>query len=254
MKLYRTPEAVIAVRGEDAFVLEDFSMDALFASAEPDILLEDALRLAHPVDVPENGEIFLPPVGNRQEVWGTEGTVAYGERPVLFFKAEASGARGHLAEVELRKDATRCAPGAALTLAVNAAGRVFGFTIGNDLTARDLLEANSLYLPQAKFFRGGCALGPCLVLTDDFSPAGARARLSVERGGAEVFSGLAELARLAEGFANLTEWLSKTGNFTRGCLLMVDAGIAAPPDFALEPGDVARVSVDGIGELVNPVA
>ena len=52
-----------------------------------------------------------------------------------------------------------------LTLVVNAAAEIVGYTIGNDVSSRDIEGENPLYLPQAKVYNGSCALGPGIQLT-----------------------------------------------------------------------------------------
>lgn len=276
IKLYRTTDAVLAVRGEDAFVLTGFSFDALFSSLEPDIFVEEALRTAHPISLPDLELAYLPPLES-QEVWAagvtyfrsrvarmeeSEGAgadrfydkVYAADRPELFFKASPSRVKGHTAAVGIRRDSTWSVPEPELTLALNAAGKVFGFTIGNDMSARDIEGENPLYLPQAKMYRGSCALGPCLAVVSKLPVVNAAVGLKIEREGAVVFDGSTALDQLKRGFDELAGWLFKEEDFPLGCLLMTGTGIVPDPPFTLQSGDVIRISIEGIGELVNPVA
>src|SRR5204862_5366577 len=109
-------------------------------------------------------------------------------RPELFFKATAPRARGHGEALRIRSDSTWNVPEPELTLAINAAGRIIGFTIGNDMSSRDIEGENPLYLPQAKVYRGSCAIGPCLLLADTL-PKETGIHISITRGGAAVFEG-----------------------------------------------------------------
>jgi 2-dehydro-3-deoxy-D-arabinonate dehydratase len=276
IKLYRTSDAVLAVRGEDALALTGFSFDALFSSPEPDIFVEEALRTAHPISRPDLGQAYLAPLES-QEVWAagvtyfrsrvarmeeSEGAgadrfydkVYEAERPELFFKASPSRVRGHQATVGIRRDSTWSVPEPELTLALNAAGQVFGFTIGNDMSARDIEGENPLYLPQAKMYRGSCALGPCLVVAPRLPDPAAAVELSITRAGATAFEGRTALDQLKRSFTELAGWLFKEDDFPHGCLLMTGTGIVPDPPFTLQSGDVVRIRIDGIGELVNPVA
>ncbi len=70
-------------------------------------------------------------------------------------------------KVRIRGDSKWNVPEPELTLAINAAGRIFGYSIGNDMSSRDIEGENPLYLPQAKTYAGSAALGPCLVVTDE---------------------------------------------------------------------------------------
>ncbi len=276
MKLYRTSDAVLAVRGDDAFALTNFSFDALFASAEPDIFTEEALRSSHPISLPDLEQAYLPPLES-QEVWAagvtyfrsrvarmeeSEGAgadrfydkVYAADRPELFFKASASRVRGHLGAVGIRRDSTWSVPEPELTLALNSAGQVFGFTIGNDMSARDIEGENPLYLPQAKMYRGSCALGPCLLVAPRLPEANAAVDLYIERAGVVVFEGHTALDQLKRGFTELAGWLFREEDFPNGCLLMTGTGIVPDAGFTLQSGDRIRIAIAGIGELVNPVA
>ena len=275
IQLYRTAEGVLAVRQGEALVLANFSFDALYASVEPMMVVEEAMRQGRPTALPDSGQPMLPPLES-QEVWAagvtyfrsrvarmeeSEGAgadrfydqVYAAERPELFFKASAARVRGHGAAVGIRRDSRWSVPEPELTLAINAAGAVFGFTIGNDLSARDIEGENPLYLPQAKMYRGSCALGPCLLVGSAPGPRAA-IDLSLERAGSEIFVGHTALDQLKRGFAELAGWLFREEDFPLGCLLMTGTGIVPDSSFHLQSGDRMRIAIEGIGELVNQVA
>ena len=80
-------------------------------------------------------------------------------------RAVLQGAR--LARRRPRRRRSACAPTASwnvpepeLALVVNARGEIVGYTVGNDVSSRDIEGENPLYLPQAKVYDGSCALGP----------------------------------------------------------------------------------------------
>lgn len=274
-KLFRTPDAVLAVNGDEALALTGFSFDALFASREPDILVEEALRHGHSIEVPALDQSFLPPLGS-QEVWAAGVTyfrsrvarmeesgeagadrfydkVYEAARPEIFFKATAPRVRGHLQPVRVRADSTWSVPEPELTLALNAEGKVFGFTIGNDMSARDIEGENPLYLPQAKTYQGSCALGPCLVIGTKF-PVSSAVTLTIHRGGAVAFEGRTALDQLKRSFEELTGWLFRENEFPHGALLMTGTGIVPDTGFTLQSGDRIVIGIEGLGELENPVA
>ena len=276
IKLYRTTDSVLAVRDGDALALTHFSFDSLYSSREPDIFMEKALRSGHPIHLPDLNQPFLPPLQS-QEVWAAGVTyfrsrvarmeesenagadrfydkVYAADRPELFFKASPGRVRGHLAPVGIRRDSTWSVPEPELTLALNSAGQVFGFTIGNDLSARDIEGENPLYLPQAKMYRGSCALGPCLLVASSLPAPNAAVTLTIQRGGSDVFSGQTSLDQLKRQFTELAGWLFKEEDFPQGCLLMTGTGIVPDPPFTLQPGDRILIDIEGIGRLVNPVA
>lgn len=276
IRLYRSSDAVLAVRGEDAFALNGFSFDALFASPEPDIYTEEALRTAHPISLPDPELAYLPPLES-QEVWAAGVTyfrsrvarmeesgqagadtfydrVYEADRPELFYKASPSRVRGHKGLVGIRKDSQWSVPEPELTLAINADGQIFGYTIGNDMSARDIEGENPLYLPQAKMYRGSCALGPCLVVSSKPLPSAAGVGLKILRGGTLVFEGQTAIDQIKRRFEELAEWLFREEDFPQGCLLMTGTGIVPDPPFTLQSGDEIRIAIKGIGELVNFVA
>ena len=161
-------------------------------------------------------------------------------------------ARGHRAGVRIRGDATWNVPEPELTLAVNAAGRIFGFTIGNDMSSRDIEGDNMLYLPQAKVYRGSLALGPGLLLADTL-PTETGITIHIARGGETVFEGQTTLAQLKRRPEELVDWLFKENEFPAGCLLLTGTGIVPPGQWTLAHGDVITIAIDGIGSLENHV-
>jgi 2-dehydro-3-deoxy-D-arabinonate dehydratase len=140
-----------------------------------------------------------------------------------------------------------------LTLAVSAAGQIFGVTIGNDMSSRDIEGDNPLYLPQAKVYDGSCALGPGILLGDAPGP-GTAIRLEIVRGGRAAFAGETTLAQLKRKPAELVSWLFRDQSFPNGAFLMTGTGIVPGADFTLAAGDEIRIEIDGVGRLANTVA
>jgi 2-dehydro-3-deoxy-D-arabinonate dehydratase len=174
------------------------------------------------------------------------------ERPELFFKATAHRVVGHGGVVRIRRDSTWNVPEPELTLAVNRAGHVFGYTIGNDMSSRSIEGANPLYLPQAKVYAQCAALGPRLVI-DGLPAPHTTIRLAINRHGATVFSGATELARIKRDLVELAGWLYRENEFPAGAYLMTGTGIVPGDDFTLGLGDEIRIEIDGVGVLVNVV-
>ena len=129
-----------------------------------------------------------------------------------------------------------------------------GFTIGNDVSARDIEGENPLYLPQAKVYDACCALGPAITLAGAMPAREAIGiRLEIERGGAVIFGGETSIARMARSFDELIDWLGRDNIFPAGVVLLTGTGIVPPDDFSLAAGDLVRITIDGIGSLENPV-
>jgi 2-dehydro-3-deoxy-D-arabinonate dehydratase len=176
-------------------------------------------------------------------------------RPELFFKAPAWRVVGPGEPVHIRRDSRWSVPEPELALVIAPSLRIVGFTIGNDMSARDIEGENPLYLPQAKFYDRSCAAGPVITLAGSMPPAEqTHIRLTIVRHGSRVFEGSTSLAAMARGFEDLVAWLGRETSFPDGALLLTGTGIVPPDEFALAAGDVVIIEVTGIGQLTNPVA
>ena len=175
------------------------------------------------------------------------------ERPELFFKAQGERVVGPLDAVGIRADAAWSVPEPELTLLLNPALEVVGYTAGNDMSSRDIEGANPLYLPQAKVYNRSCALGPGVALVPLTAWPDAAIRVAIARGGAEVFADSVHTERIHRTLAELVEYLGRSSSYPDGAALLTGTGIVPPSSFALQPGDVVTVTVDGVGALVNTV-
>ena len=175
-------------------------------------------------------------------------------RPELFFKATPPRVSAPGAAVRIRGDSKWNVPEPGLTLALNKNGRLFGYTIGNDMSSRDIEGENPLYLPQAKVYHGSAALGPCVLVTGDALPPETTIVIEIRRGGAAVFGGSIEISQIKRSFAELGEFLFRDNHFPQGAFLMTGTGIVPGDDFTLRSGDEIRITIGPIGTLVNPVA
>jgi 2-dehydro-3-deoxy-D-arabinonate dehydratase len=276
MKVFLTREGVRA-QGEDggpAFPL-GLGWDELFRAGDPGALVRDAVAKARGAGGVLDERALLAPIGS-QEVWAAGVTyyksrdarmeesrdaaggdfyarVYEAERPELFFKSTPHRAVGPGGRVRLRADARWNVPEPELTLAVNAAGRIFGVTVGNDMSSRDIEGDNPLYLPQAKVYDGSCALGPGILLGEPPGPE-ATIKLEIARGASVAFAGETTLAQLKRKPAELVGWLFRDQTFPNGVFLMTGTGIVPGADFTLAPGDEIRIEIAGVGRLVNTVA
>ena len=140
-----------------------------------------------------------------------------------------------------------------LTLVINAKGTIVGYTIGNDLSCRDIEGENPLYLPQAKCFDRCAALGPCILIQDTAPPASTAIHLEILRSGSVAFSGETTLAQLKRSPTELAEFLYRDNTFPTGAFLMTGTGIVPGDDFTLQSGDDVRITIEGIGTLINPM-
>jgi 2-dehydro-3-deoxy-D-arabinonate dehydratase len=156
-------------------------------------------------------------------------------------------------QVRIRADSHWNVPEPELTLAVNASGKIFGYTIGNDMSSRDIEGENPLYLPQAKVYDACAGLGPGIALLDAPLPSTTKIVLQIRRHGAPLFSGETEVSQLKRPLQSLVEFLFRDNRFPAGCFLMTGTGIVPPDHIRLEPGDEIRIAIDPIGELINRV-
>lgn len=176
------------------------------------------------------------------------------ERPELFFKAVAHRVAGPGKPVRIRKDSRWNVPEPELALVVTRAGKIVGYTIGNDMSSRDIEGENPLYLPQAKVYDGSCALGPCVLVTEKMPDVSTEIRLDIRRDGESSFSGATTLAQLKREPQSLVEFLYRDNSFPHGCILLTGTGIVPPDDFTLLAGDEIRITIEPIGTLTNVVA
>jgi len=175
------------------------------------------------------------------------------ERPELFFKATANRVAGPGSHVRIRSDASWSVPEPELTLLVNPRGQIVGYTIGNDMSSRDIEGENPLYLPQAKVYDRSCALGPCILISREPLPVSTPIRVEIERDGRTEFSGATTLAELKRNPVTLVEYLFRDNSFPFGTFLMTGTGVVPPDSFTLASGDRIRITIDPIGTLENVV-
>jgi 2-dehydro-3-deoxy-D-arabinonate dehydratase len=176
------------------------------------------------------------------------------ERPELFFKATGRRVVGTGCAVRIRSDAKWSVPEPELTLLISPAGEIVGYTIGNDMSSRDIEGENPLYLPQAKVYDGSCALGPGVLLATEPLDKATTIQMEIARQGKTVFTGSTTLAELKRDPQQLVAFLLRDNTFAQGVFLMTGTGIVPANDFTLATGDTIRIRIQGIGTLENYVA
>jgi 2-dehydro-3-deoxy-D-arabinonate dehydratase len=274
VRLFRTKAGSVVEQAEQYFRIDGADWDALLANEDLHGTLSGMIDGQTPSAKFDAAEL-LPPI-SQQEVWAAGVTyyrsrgarmeeskdagggtfydrVYSAERPELFFKSTASRTVGSGGKVRIRADATWSVPEPELTLLVSPAGRITGYTIGNDMSSRDIEGENPLYLPQAKVYDRSCALGPCVLVTTDALPTTTAIRLSIERGGNVAFTGETTLESLKRSPKELVEYLFRENHFPAGAYLMTGTGIVPPDSFTLERADKVSITIDGIGTLENEV-
>jgi 2-dehydro-3-deoxy-D-arabinonate dehydratase len=276
-RLYSTTDSGIVLESTGKYRRAPitFTIDALFGSSNPPAFTASAFAQGIEVAAPASASLQAP-IGT-QEIWAAGVTylrsktarmeeskdvgggtfydrVYEADRPELFFKSTPHRTVGPGGKVRIRRDSKWNVPEPELTLAVNAHGSIFGFTIGNDMSSRDIEGENPLYLPQAKVYDGSAALGPCIVITSELPQPETRIAIEIRREGGSVFSGETKISQIKRSLPSLVEFLVRDQTFPTGCFLMTGTGIVPPDSFTLRAGDEIRITLDPVGTLVNHVA
>src|SRR4029079_18368649 len=176
------------------------------------------------------------------------------ERPELFFKSAAWRVIGDGQTIAVRADSDLDVPEPEVALVVNRFGEIAGYTACNDVSSRSIEGENPLYLPQAKVYLGGCALGPAVVPSWEIDdPYRLGIELEIERGGVQIWAGSANTSQLHRRFDDLVEHLFRADDFPWG--VVISTGTCLVPDlpFTLQPGDTVSITIEGLGTLRNPV-
>ncbi len=220
----------------------------------------DALHLLRPTDEQEvwaAGVTYERSRVAREEESAGSGIydrVYAAARPEIFFKATPSRVVGPYEAVAVRSDSQWNVPEPELALVINQQLELIGFTIGNDMSSRDIEGENPLYLPQAKVYARCCALGPVITLRDAIAdPRRLMLRLTIERGGVPIFVGEISTASMVRTFEDLIAYLGRDNLFPQGVVLLTGTGIVPPDEVSLDARDAVTIAIEGIGELHNPV-
>ena len=179
---------------------------------------------------------LLPPIGS-QEVWAAGVTyyrsrdarmeesksagggdfydrVYSAKRPELFFKSSPHRVVGHGGKVAIRDDASWSVPEPELALFISPGGKITGYTIGNDMSSRDIEGENPLYLPQAKVYDRSCALGPCLLVADEPLSGSTEILMEIRRDAKVAFSGATALKEMKRNPEELAQYLYRNQQFS----------------------------------------
>lgn len=274
MKLYRTSNGILVEEDDKFYAVPAPGWDELISS--PGLFRRVRDAISDGVVAKRDPATILKPIVS-QEVWAAGVTyyrsrdarmdeskdagggsfydrVYAAERPELFFKATGRRVVGPGDAVRIRSDARWSVPEPELTLLINPAGEIVGYTVGNDMSSRDIEGENPLYLPQAKVYDGSCALGPCVLLSTEPLNKATTIEMQITRQGNRVFMGSTRLAELKRDPKDLARFLFRDSTFPQGVFLMTGTGIVPANDFTLAQGDVIQIQIEGIGMLENYVA
>lgn len=271
--VFRTDAGLVIQTSDRCALIPGASLDCLFTESDPASWIQSRLASAPPVEPPKT---VLAPIEN-QEVWASGVTylrsrdarmqeskdagggtfydrVYVADRPELFFKATPSRVVAPGKPMRLRSDSRWNVPEPELALAINSHGRIFGTTVGNDLSSRDIEGENPLYLPQAKVWSDCCALGPGLLISPQLPMPETSIGLSIYRSGTLAFTGSTALSQMKRSLPELAAWLWRDNHFPKGCFLLTGTGLVPPDEFTLQSKDEIHITIDGIGTLINSIA
>ena len=175
-------------------------------------------------------------------------------RPEIFFKATPNRVSGPGEALRVRADSNWSVPEPELALVISPAKKLVGFTVGNDMSARDIEGENPLYLPQAKVYNGCCGLGPFVLIPEQsIDRPATKICLTIEREGVAVFTGATDLGQMKRDFDELIDWLTRENDLVTGAFLLTGTGVVPPDNFTLINNDLVQIEITGIGTLTNPI-
>jgi 2-dehydro-3-deoxy-D-arabinonate dehydratase len=263
------------VAGEQVYPLETQTVIEMCSNPPTQGLTAlGAEAMQKPSGVPLDSVALLAPVLPMQEVWAAGVTyesskfarmsesehggdlyakVYTADRPELFFKATPSRVIGPNAALRIRADSHWNVPEPELTALIAANGQILGYTVGNDMSSRDIEGENALYLPQAKVYRACCGLGPVVVPTAGVDAENLSIRLTIHRETEIVFEGETSTARMRRTAAEIAQWLFRENDFPYGVFLLTGTGIVPPDSFTLLSGDEIAIEIESLGTLRNTV-
>ena len=272
MHLYRSTAGFFVEQNDNWHRLPGDNWDDLLNHTNLRGHLASCIAGSTPVDAPAKDTILAPL--QTQEVWAAGVTyfrsrtarmeeskdagggsfydrVYAAERPEIFFKATPQRVAQPGAAMHLRSDSKWMVPEPELTLVINNRAEIIGYTVGNDLSCRDIEGENPLYLPQAKCFDRCASVGPCILVQSEPPPPTTRIILQIDRNGSPAFSGETTVSQLKRTPQELVGFLYRDNTFPTGALLMTGTGIVPGDEFTLKSGDVVKITIEGIGTLTN---
>jgi fumarylacetoacetate (FAA) hydrolase family protein len=201
----------------------------------------------------------------KRGMWSQYLEVGIGPVAEIFTKCQSMASIGIGAEIGLHPASVWNNPEPEIVLAVNAAGRIVGATLGNDVNLRDFEGRSALLLAKAKDNNGSCAVGPFLRLFDGtfLLDDARRAEVALEVRGTEgyVLNGHSSMTMISRDPAEIVaQAIGPTHQYPDGFVLFLGTMFAPIDDrgapgqgFTHKTGDIVTVSSPKLGALVNRV-
>lgn len=277
MHLYNTTNGIYLEKQDLFYLIDTHHWDELINTNNLHTYLQTLEFTTSPINKEAFSQLTILPPIQQQEIWAagvtylrsrearmeeskTSGGADFyakvydAARPELFFKSTAARCVGTNANVNIRKDANWNVPEPELTLFANASGKIVGYTIGNDMSSRDIEGENPLYLPQAKCYEKSAAIGPCLYVPENPINPDAKINMQIFRSEAALFSGQISINQMKRTHQELIDYLFRSMDFPNGVYLMTGTCLVPPNEFTLAVGDRISISIAEIGVLTNTVA
>jgi 2-dehydro-3-deoxy-D-arabinonate dehydratase len=176
-------------------------------------------------------------------------------RPEVFLKGSGLRAVGPGEAISVRSDSHWTVPEPELGVVLTRDCRVLGYTIANDVSARDIEGENPLYLTQSKIYRNSCSIGPVVVTRDEVpDPHSLGITMKIVRRHEIAFDGTTNTSRMKRTIDELLSYFRKDNVFFGWTVFMTGTGVVPPDDFALEEGDIVEIEIEKIGLLRNSVS
>ncbi|PMS22617.1 fumarylacetoacetate hydrolase [Trinickia dabaoshanensis] len=201
----------------------------------------------------------------RRGAWSQYMEVGIGEDAEVFTKSQPMSAVGFGAEVGLYPTSAWNNPEPEVVLAVNAAGRAVGATLGNDVNLRDIEGRSALLLGKAKDNNGSCAIGPFVRLFDDDftldTVREASVSLLIEGEDGFVLEGVSHMREISRDPLDLvSQTCGSHHQYPDGFMLFLGTMFSPIKDrdtagggFTHHLGDVVTIATPALGALVNTV-
>ncbi len=240
----------------------DFSFSGLLKSSR-----EEIVQILQNADLgPPVSDRLIAPLDDAHEVWACGVTylrsrearmsesdladvydkVYNAERPEIFLKSIGWRVRGPEEPFRIREDSTWDVPEPELCLVINSRAEILGYTLGNDVSSRSIEGENPLYLPQAKFYKGSCVLGPAIQIASSEEFKDIEISIEIERGAETVFEGSISSSSMKRSYQELVSFLYRELDFPDGCLLMTGTGVVPDDSFTLETGDRVEINIGNL--------
>ncbi len=218
----------------------------------------DLLRIpVKPAEIWAAGVTYLRSRQARETETKTKGLYDYvyeATRPELFLKDTGVRCRGPNEEVAVRSDSKWSVPEPELTIVCDGETKIVGYTVGNDMSSRDIEGENPLYLPQAKVYRGSSSVGPVVVTPEEVGdPGSLEIKMKIKRDKNLDFEGSTNTSQMKRSIPELLSFLKRDNVLSTFTLLMTGTSIVPPDNFTLQTSHEVEIEIEKIGTLTNPV-